>query len=295
MTRNHASYIYQAAESILSQLTNFSFELLIGEDHSDDNTLIACRELQAANPATIRLITATEQVGITANFLRLHIRARGKLIALLEGDDYWTVDCKLQRQVDLLESNDNWAWCGARTLNRIHPLPARESYELKDACRRFLVHTSTILYRHDALHNYPKFPDIVGWISMVCIVLSQAGSCGFLDEKMSYYRRHSGGLYTGAGTKRRIELAQAFTDVMREYLTHLYDRELFDRELWICSWELQLNPNTFSLQGWLTKIWLLLWLEAPRLSMKMPVSFLVLTATILIQPIRFGYFRMRSK
>ncbi len=295
MTRNHAPYLRQALESVLCQVTSFSFEVLLGEDHSTDHSITLCHDLQTAYPKTVRVITAAKQVGITANFLRLQVRARAPFVALLEGDDYWTSANKLERQIELLDNNPDWAWCGARTLNRIHPLPASESYGLSEVSRRFVVHTSTIMYRRKALNIYPRFPDMVGWISMVSIVLSQAGRCGFLDETVSYYRRHAGGLYTGANTLHRIELAQAFTDVMRSHLANRYDKELFDRELWICSWELQLDPQTFSLQLWIYRIKILFSLIAPRLCLRMPGHFLKLVSNVISQPLRVVYFWKRNK
>lgn len=294
MTRNHSAYIRQAVESVVNQNTDFAYEIILGDDFSTDSTLDICRELQAEYPEKIRIVTSPCQVGITANFLRLHSRARARYCALLEGDDYWTSPDKLQKQYELLCVHHDFSWCGARTLNRIHPLPFKESYSLSDACRRFLVHTSTIMYRRDAITSYPSFPDMVGWISMVCVVLSQAGRCGFLDETLSYYRRHSGGLYTGSNTLRRIKLAQAFTDVMRPYLNYDYDRELFDRELWICGWEFKLNPYTFSLRQWLFHVWILLVEEAPRLFCRAPRKFLLLLAKLVSHPLIYVYFHARK-
>jgi glycosyltransferase involved in cell wall biosynthesis len=294
MTRNHELYIRQAVESVINQHTLFEYEILLGDDFSTDNTPSICRELQAEHPNKIRLMTASSQVGITSNFLRLQSRARAPFCALLEGDDYWTTPDKLQMQFDMLTANPEFSWCGARTLNRIHPLPARESYSLADACRRFLVHTSTIMYRRSTLDHYPRFPDMVGWISMVCVVLAQAGRCGFMDREVSYYRRHTGGLYTGSNSIRRLKLAHAFTDTMRPYLNFAYDRELFERELWICDWELKLDPSTFSLGTWLSQLWILLTQEAPRAAQNAPARLLRLTAKLIAQPLAFLYFKVRT-
>jgi len=294
MTRNHAPFIKQAVESVTRQSTDFEYELLLGDDFSDDDTLKICRGLQAENPDKIRLITAPCQVGITSNFLRLQSRARAPYCALLEGDDYWTSPNKLQRQLNLLSENPDLSWCGARTRNRIHPLPAKKSYTLSDACRRFLVHTSTIMYRRSSLEYYPRFPDMVGWISMVCVVLAQAGYCGFLDAEVSYYRRHAGGLYTGANCKRRIKLAHDFTDIMRGYLNHAYDQELFERELWICNWEFKFNPSTFSLQLWLNQIWILLSQQVPRTVHIAPLALLQMSINLSAHPLAFLYFKLRS-
>ncbi|MEB3172540.1 MAG: glycosyltransferase [Cyanobacteriota bacterium] len=294
MTRNHAAYIQKAAESVINQTTLFEYEILIGDDHSTDNTLEICRKLQAKHPEKIRLITAPCRVGITPNFLRLQSRSRAPFCALLEGDDYWTSPDKLQLQFNLLTAHPEFSWCGARTHNRIHPLPAQKSYTLSDTCRRFLVHTSTIMYRRSALDDYPRFPDMVGWISMVCVVLAQKGLCGFLDTELSYYRRHTGGVYTGANVSRRIKLAQSFTDIIRPYLNYTYDRDLFERELWICGWELKFNPSTFSLGQWLNQVWILLTKEVPRTIWVAPAKLLQLMLQLSTHPAAFVYFKLRT-
>jgi glycosyltransferase involved in cell wall biosynthesis len=294
MTRNHADYIRQAVQSVIEQVTIFEYEIVLGDDFSTDGTLEVCRELQLEHPEKVRLMTSPSQVGITSNFLRLQSRARAPLCALLEGDDYWTTTDKLQIQFNLMTANHDFSWCGARTQNRIHPLPAKRSYSLSDACRRFLVHTSTIMYRRSALEHYPRFPDMVGWISMVCVVLAQAGRCGFLDHEVSYYRRHTGGLYTGSSSKRRIKLAQAFTDTIRPYLNYDYDRDLFERELWICGWEFRFDPYTFSVGRWLTQIKILLIDETSRVVFRAPGRLLKLTAKLIAQPLAFFYFKLRT-
>ena len=87
---NHSEFIKQAIASIINQETNgFTFEIIIGEDNSTDDTLDICKELQQKYPYLIRLIVSDGNVGMHRNFARLWIRAKGKYIAFCEGDDYW--------------------------------------------------------------------------------------------------------------------------------------------------------------------------------------------------------------
>lgn len=107
MTYNHERYIAQAIESFLMQETTFPYEILIGEDCSKDKTRSIVEEYQKRYPDKITLITSAENVGARKNGIRLRHAAKGKYIAICEGDDYWTDKHKLQRQVDFLESNAN--------------------------------------------------------------------------------------------------------------------------------------------------------------------------------------------
>ncbi len=111
ITYNHEEFIAQAIESVLMQQTNFEFEIVIGEDCSTDRTLSICKDYQKKYPDKIRLITSPGNVGIAANGSRTLMACKGKYVALLEGDDYWTDPTKLQRQVDILESNPGCVVC----------------------------------------------------------------------------------------------------------------------------------------------------------------------------------------
>ena len=105
ITYNHAPYIAQAIEGVLSQKTDFPYELVIGEDCSTDGTREIVLRYAEAHPDVIRVVTSDSNVGSRANSRRTTEACRGKYIAWCEGDDYWQRDDKLQLQVDYLEAN----------------------------------------------------------------------------------------------------------------------------------------------------------------------------------------------
>lgn len=105
ITYNHAPYIRKAIESVLAQKTNFSFELVIGEDCSTDGTREIVFEYKDKYPNIIRVITSEHNVGAKANSRRTDQASRGKYIAFCEGDDFWHYTGKLQRQIDYLEDH----------------------------------------------------------------------------------------------------------------------------------------------------------------------------------------------
>lgn len=110
ITYNHNFFIEKAIQSVLSQDTNFKFELVIGEDYSTDNTRSICERYQNQYPEKINLLPSlNKNIGLKENFLRTFEACRGKYIAYLEGDDYWIASDKLQRQVDILEKNKDIA------------------------------------------------------------------------------------------------------------------------------------------------------------------------------------------
>lgn len=115
-TYNHENYIGRCLEGILSQKTNFDFEILLGEDNSNDATREICIEYAKKNPEKIKLFLHSRENNIRVydmptgkfNFTYNAYNAKGKYLALCEGDDFWVDNSKLQKQVDFLEENDDY-------------------------------------------------------------------------------------------------------------------------------------------------------------------------------------------
>ncbi|MEM6399437.1 MAG: glycosyltransferase family 2 protein, partial [Cyanobacteria bacterium P01_D01_bin.116] len=107
VTFNHEKFIAQAIESVLLQEVDFSYEIIIGEDFSSDKTREIVIEYQKQYPDIIRLILPEENLGYYGQkiFVQTLQACRGKYIALLDGDDYWTTPNKLQQQVDFLDNH----------------------------------------------------------------------------------------------------------------------------------------------------------------------------------------------
>ncbi len=108
---NHESYIRKCLEGFLIQKTDFPFEILIHDDASTDGTEEIIREYEAKYPNIIKPLYEKEnqwQKGRRGSAIFNFPRARGKYIALCEGDDYWTDPYKLQKQVDFLEENPEY-------------------------------------------------------------------------------------------------------------------------------------------------------------------------------------------
>ncbi len=107
LTYNHEKYIKKAIESFLVQKVNFKFDILIHDDASTDNTQKILLEYEKKHPKLFNLILQKEnqyQKGKNL-FPDLIRQARGEYIAICEGDDFWIDEMKLQKQIDVLESN----------------------------------------------------------------------------------------------------------------------------------------------------------------------------------------------
>ena len=119
VTYNHVKYIKQCLDGILMQEVDFEYEILLGDDESSDGTREICIKYAEKYPEKIRLFLHSREnnIGIGGqptgrfNFIYNLFHARGKYIALCEGDDYWTDENKLQKQVEVLINNPNISIC----------------------------------------------------------------------------------------------------------------------------------------------------------------------------------------
>lgn len=107
ITYNHERFIREAIESIVKQMCDFDYELIIGEDCSSDLTREICFECQERYPQIVRVIWSAKNVGAGLNWRRVTQRARGKYLAICEGDDFWISQTKLQQQVEVLEKDED--------------------------------------------------------------------------------------------------------------------------------------------------------------------------------------------
>jgi glycosyltransferase involved in cell wall biosynthesis len=105
LTYNQEKYIRQTIDSILAQITNFNFEIIIADDCSIDNTREIVEEYAKRFPQLIRLLPPEPNMGVLRNYRRALTECYGKYIAFCGGDDYWQDSLKLQKQFDFLEAH----------------------------------------------------------------------------------------------------------------------------------------------------------------------------------------------
>ncbi|RDB04342.1 glycosyltransferase family 2 protein [Runella aurantiaca] len=206
ITYNHENYISKAIDSVLMQKCNFMFEIVIGEDCSDDNTKLICEEY-SKKYSNIKIITSSANVGLMNNFLRTSKACKGKYIAMLEGDDYWTDPNKLQKQVDFLESRPDFILCFHNRNHQIGDVVYEDLLCNYDEEKYFIfeeiiyasIHTLTVVFRNIFNeHPYPKqFHQLPLYDFALWAYLSLFGKCAYLNFTGATYRLHANGFYSG--------------------------------------------------------------------------------------------------
>ncbi len=109
---NQQDYIIEALESVLNQNTNFSYNIILSDDCSTDNTKKVIDSFLEKHPKKnlVTFVSQEKNLGWMPNFiftLKKCQESGAKYIAMCEGDDFWTNLDKLQKQIDLLEQNQD--------------------------------------------------------------------------------------------------------------------------------------------------------------------------------------------
>lgn len=164
---NHEPYLRECFEGLVMQKTDFTFEVLVHDDASTDNSAEIIREYTEKYPDIFKPIYQKENQyskGIEINATYQFPRAKGKYIAICEGDDYWTDPLKLQKQVDILEQNPEigLVYTQAEAFDNENII-GEISFEAKDAKHLLLygngIANLTTCYRRELLYAYLKEVD----------------------------------------------------------------------------------------------------------------------------------------
>jgi|LauGreDrversion4_2_1035121.scaffolds.fasta_scaffold71720_1 glycosyltransferase involved in cell wall biosynthesis len=213
---NHAQFLGKAIQSVLDQQTNFSWELVIGDDASTDGS----QEILSrySKDPRIRVLPASSRLGMSRNFARTLGACSGRYVAFLEGDDYWIDPSKLQRQLTLLESRPDVALCATNALlhressGGLEPDFGFTSREERTLVTSDLVwgnpaHTCTYVVRRSAIPEIDADLLRLGMLDFpIWILASRHGSLVKLTQCTGAYRIHDQGVWTSTSARRRIVL-----------------------------------------------------------------------------------------
>ena len=217
ITYNHQNYIEQAINGVLMQKTNFNFELIIANDNSPDETdaiIKKCIDTHI-NGNKIKYINNTSNIGMMPNFINAIKNCTGKYIALCEGDDYWTDEKKLQKQVDFLERNNDFSICFHHVNidnngiiiedNITKKVPSKTT--IKDLAEGNYIHTCSVVYRNNL---FEKFPDYFYKAPVgdyfLHLLNSRYGKIFCFDEIMAIYRVHETSYWSSKQQEERNKI-----------------------------------------------------------------------------------------
>ena len=232
-TYNHEPYLRKALDGIFNQKTNFDFEIIVGEDCSTDGSRKILQEYEEKHPNRMQVLYREKNFGAKMNFRDVFSRAYGKYVIVLETDDYWTDEYKLQKQVDFLESHPDviavshqcvMVDANGDQLPMEYPSIKGGYFTAKDIRKGlFPGQTTTVMYRN--YHNYPLinttliYSDIKGpGDKRKNFSLLGHGKIYCMPEKMSAYRFvTSGGNSFSANHKADYHLTMLYYHEWQAY------------------------------------------------------------------------------
>lgn len=204
-TYGQNQFISQAILGVLSQKAEFEIELIIANDCSPDDTEVIVQEIIQNHPngSWIKYTRHAENKGAIPNFAWSISQAKGKYIAICEGDDYWTDPMKIQKQVDFLENNKDYNIIFHKVKeinpagNLIHSnilnSPDEEkTYDLKHMAAGNFIHTPSVVFRK----NFDELPSWIIYSPLgdypLHMLNAQYGLIKYLPEEMAVYRVGNG-------------------------------------------------------------------------------------------------------
>lgn len=233
-TYNQKKFLVDALEGFLAQETDFPIEIVVQDDASSDGTTELLLRYASDYPQIVRPVFREENSATSGQSAMLLCIAecRGELIALCEGDDYWTNPRKLQRQVGFLSDNPDFVGCihDARIVDQTGEVITgswirirKPRYTRRD-CIEWLhsdYPTASLVFRRSALLEIPHYLRHVPRDLTLDIAITRHGDLGLVDGVMSDYRVHTGGAWSSSS-----EIKRALLD-FELWHTVIRDEELF--------------------------------------------------------------------
>lgn len=250
-TYGHEKYIAEALDSILMQKTKYSYEVIVGEDASPDNTRAILQKYEKRYPDIFNMIYRDNNCGGCSNSIDLIRRASGKYIITLEGDDFWISEDKLECQVTYLEQHPEYTAVAHNCLivdqnsmptGKEYPECKDEEYTLRHFRRNILPgQTASIMYRA-TLHRQIasdkiwKMRPLAGDQIYVLGTIAR-GPIHCIQKKMSAYR-----YITSNGTSYSSTVSHDFNKTVSGYKIMIE----FSRRLNNCTAEIASEGRYFA-------------------------------------------------
>ena len=226
-TFNHERFIRQAIESVLAQQCRAQIEIVVGDDCSTDGTADILAQMEREHRGLLKIVRPPANLGHNgrAMFLETLKHCDGDYVAMLDGDDYWIDDRKLDTQLDFFERHPQCALChhGVESVFEDgHTEPWSGSYAAEESLGEFGVllpwhhiGSPAPLIRQQVVQSLPR------WIHQspfgdwpIYMAAGNIGQIGYFPRTMAAYRFHSTGVFTQASAVERQQQVVDFFAVI---------------------------------------------------------------------------------
>lgn len=234
ITYNHEQFIRETLETILSQKTSFKFNIIVADDCSTDNTVEIIREVEKTTDIPFVFLTNDKNLGIMQNYKRAFAHCNASYVAIMEGDDLWTDNLRLEKHVDFLDAHCECSMTFNRYIvknfeegtTRLQPVFSQQEEALYFryvnghdlAYNNLIGNFSTCVYRASALKALPEqLYSMKAYDWLTNILISRMGVIGCLMQPMSIYRIHSKGVWSSQSQDEQIKSMIEAIEIYDEY------------------------------------------------------------------------------
>jgi len=199
-THNQKQFVRETLDSVLRQQTAFTFEIIVSDDASSDGTVNILQEYQNVHPDKIRLLLSERNIGGPENLKRVIEASTAKYITCLDGDDFYTDEYKLQKQVDFLETHPEYAACFHNTWyadadGRLCGLFNRPDFHAVHDAHEFILERWFVPIHSAVLRReYIEFPEWYNTVMnddyVVHLSVAKHAPYYYMPDVMVAYRHH---------------------------------------------------------------------------------------------------------
>ena len=232
-TYNQHDTIGRCLDSILSQKTDFPFQVQVLDDASTDGTSDIVRDY-AMRDARIVPVIRERNMGAVDNAKERLKKVSSEFFIITEGDDYWTDGEKLQLQVDALRRHPECSCSGHLTEMKdgegnhlqYHGRRIKGDEAVFDIYRAPACHTTAMLFR-----NFLPSLSESQWRSfegdnMYFFVALDRGKMVYLNRVMSVYTVNRKGIWTGLSKDEKAESERIGLFKIDQFLDFKYTKML---------------------------------------------------------------------
>lgn len=254
LSYNQVNTISRTLDSILAQIVDFGYEIIIGDDDSNDGTRNICEQYVIKYPSFIKLLGKSKNKGVVKNYLDCLNMSNGEYIMGCAGDDWWHNRNKMQMQVSFLDSHPKislvFGGCilyNALSGQKYESFPKEGVYHFKDLLSGNPISALTICYRNtDKLKEELQILKTENFLMEdypLYFILAQKGNFYCMKELLGTYTLSEGSISNSSSLLRKEQFEKNVLRVKQFFINenHINDDEI--QSLILDKYHLSLSTN----------------------------------------------------
>lgn len=215
---NQSRFVSQSLDSILALDVPCSFEILVGDDGSSDDTVAKVKEYQTRFPDRMHLFVMPRENGkeynpihrASANRLHLAEHATGDFIMFLDGDDHYCATDFIPKALSAFERDKSLVACAfgyqLEHFGKIRqPWLPHKSFSVEEYVKGIYIHSGAFVFRNvftkdriELLTKSENFDD-----NVISLYALQFGNVAYVDEPIYGYRQNESSIWNSASQLER--------------------------------------------------------------------------------------------